>query len=295
MQRVAHCRIVCWLALALTVIAVSPTLAQEGGKGEEYPNFNYGQQDSDKYDHWTQSIDVINPDYRSKVSGETRITFKAPGMDTANAFCWQQPTDERPSKWGHDVKLTPGGIDLGDDGKGSFVLPADEFPYGPITVRILARNDEGQRDICELQLYNTGGVHWNLGIPDTKPPGAKGMHLVFRDDFERSLSISDDGRYARYNAHKPYFGDFSGWPFRDPDWEPAPPFEQIDTFLRIKARKPEGTEGGTGLIATVDMDGNGFWAKPPAYLEARFIAQSAPGHLAGVLDHHRTRARRARR
>lgn len=35
--------------------------------------------------------------------------------------------------------------------------------------------------------------------------------------------------------------------------------------------------GTTGLIASVDMDGKGFWTKAPCYLECRFTAQSAPG------------------
>jgi len=242
---------------------------------EEYLEFNYGLDTGGE--EWVQSIRVLSPELRSDVSGDVVVKFKAPGMKYAKAMCWRQPTEENPSEWGHDVNLTPGGLELAKDGSGEFVFPADQFPYGPTTIRILANNGKGLRDIFELQLYNTGGVKWNLGIPKTDPPAAKGMKLVFADDFDGPLSISNDGRGARYNAHKPRFGDFSGWPFRDVDWAPAPPFEQRDTFLRIKARKPEGTDGGTGLIATVNMDGEGFWAKPPAYLEARFIAQSAPG------------------
>jgi hypothetical protein len=123
-------------------------------------------------------------------------------------------------------------------------------------------------------------VEWNAGVPKNAPPAAQGLKLAFVDDFDPRngpLSISKDGRVARYNAHKPVFGDFSGWRFSDPSG-PNNPFEQVDTYLRIKARKTaDNPKGSTGLIATVNMDGEGFWAKPPCYIECRFTAQSAPG------------------
>lgn len=259
------------LALASGVLA-----SAEGQKSvnEEYLEFNYGQNAQTK--GWEQAILVSEPALRSDIEGPVTVRFAAPGMHAAKALCWQQPTDDQPSHWGHDVNLTPGGIELDADGNGSFVFDAPSFPYGPTTIRIFARGEGERRDVFELQLYNKAGVVWNAGIPETDPPAASGMTLVFSDDFDGPLSISKDGQGARYNAHKPRFGDFSGWPFRDPSGE-LNPFEQVDTYLRIKARKPEGTKGSTGLIATVGMDGEGFWAKPPCYLECRFTAHSAPG------------------
>jgi hypothetical protein len=263
------------MALHLLVLTGSLLVADGIDATEQhYPDFNHGQ--AVPHDHWMQSIAVIRPDYRAEVRGRVVVEFKAPGMTAANAFCWRQPTSENPGNWGHDARLSPEGIQLSRDGSGSFVFPADDFPHGPVHLRILAQNREGKRDLCELQLYNTGGVRWNQGIPNTNPPAAKGMKLVLADDFEGPLSIAKDGRGARYNAHKPRFGDFSGWPFSDPSG-PNNPFEQVDTYLRIKARKPDGTKGFTGLIASVDMDGNGFYATAPAYFECRFVAQSAPG------------------
>jgi hypothetical protein len=262
------------LVLNLTILAGSLIAAGGQDASDHYPDFNYGQNPGPGA--WVQSIVVTSPEYRAQVRGNVIIEFNALGMSAANAFCWRQPTGENPSRWGHDVSLTPHGLRLNAAGAASFVFPADDFPHGPVNVRILAHNDQGKRDLCELQLYNTGGVRWNQGIPDTDPPAAQGMKLVFADDFDRPPSISKDGRGARYNAHKPRFGDFSGWPFSDPAG-PNNPFEQIDTYLRIKARKPEGTKGFTGLMASVDMDGKGFYASAPAYFECRFIAQSAPG------------------
>jgi hypothetical protein len=263
------------LCLIAAAMAASPLSAQERTvTNSEYLEFNYGQDTGG--DQWVQSIAVTSPAYRSTVRGKVTVEFRAPGMTVAKAMCWRQPTKEHPGRWGHDVNLTPGGIELGQDAKGSFALAADKFPHGPMNVRILAHNGKGKRDLCELQLYNAGGVKWNEGLPAEAPAAAKGMKLVFADDFDGPLSIANDGRGARYNAHKPRFGDFSGWPFNNVD-SAQPPFEQIGTYLRIKARKAPRTRGSTGFLATVDMDGKGFWAQPPCYLECRLIAQSAPG------------------
>ncbi|MCF7708204.1 MAG: family 16 glycosylhydrolase [Verrucomicrobia bacterium] len=260
--------------LPLSAAAETAMNAKPAAPNTEYLEFNYGRDNGGG--DWVQAVSVTRPDDRSDVKGDVTVEFTAKGMQYAKAMCRRQPTKEHPGKWGYDECLTPNGIELDASGNGAFVFPADKFPNGPVNIRIFARNSDGKKDIYELQLYNTGGVKWNQGIPETDPPAAEGMELVFLDDFSGPLSISKDGRGARYNAHKPKFGDFSGWPFTSPG-ERLDPFSQRDTYLRIAARKPDGTRGGTGLIATVDMDGEGFWAKPPCYMECRFTAQSAPG------------------
>lgn len=248
-------------------------------KIEGYHEFNPGTTAPPKPDAsgWVQTITVSEPVWRSELKGDVTVKFQAPGMTSAQALCWSQPDGGNASPWGHDVDLTPGGLKLGAGGSGSFVFPADKFPNGPVNVRILASNESGQKDVFELQLFNLGGVKWKQGIPNTTPPGAEGLKLVFSDDFDGPLSISNDGRGTRYNAHKPRFGDFSGWPFSNVLGD-GKPFSQIGTWLRISARKDaESPKGRTGIIASVDMDGKGFWAKPPFYMECRFTAQSAPG------------------
>lgn len=244
-------------------------------KAEVYTEFNYGQDRGGE--NWVQTITVLEPAYRSEVKGDVTVKFKAPDMTAARAMCWQQPTTEKPSAWGHDENLTPRGIALDKEGNGTFVFAADKFPHGPINVRIFASNAQGKQDICELQLFNAGGVKWNQGIPAKAPPAAKGMQLVFADDFDKLLSVSNDGRGTTYNAHKPRFGDFSGWQFSNVLGE-GKPFSQIGTWLRIAARKDaESPQGRSGLLASVNMDGKGIWAKAPCYLECRFTAQSAIG------------------
>lgn len=237
-------------------------------------DFGYGPEG--RQGEWIQAVSVQEPRLRSSVRGDVTVRFTAPRMRFAEPFCWQQPTKSRPGPWGHDVSLTGRKIELAADGSGAFVFPADEFPHGPITIRIFAHND-GLRDIFELQLYNDGGVRWKEGAPKSKPAAARDLKLVYADDFDGPVSISGDGRNARYAAHKPRGGDFSGWPFATPRADGAP-FKQTGTWLRIRAAKDsESPNGRTGLIASVSMDGKGFWAKAPAYFEARLIAQSAPG------------------
>ena len=259
--------------LAVPALAETPSLPKE--RIEAYDQFNYGQ---DTGGHgWEKTIIVAQPAPRSELGGNVVVKFSAPGMTHASAHCWRQPTAENPSPWGHDVNLLPEGYRLDTAGNGSFVFKATDFPHGPANIRIYAHDGKNKkRDVYELQLYNRVGVRWNQGIPKKDPPGAAGLKLVFADDFDGPLSISKDGRGARYNAHKPRFGDFSGWPFSDPEGE-RKPFSQVDTYLRITGSKDEKGVARTGQIASVDMDGKGFWAKAPAYLECRFTAQSAPG------------------
>ena len=249
--------------------------AQTSHNQNIYADFNFSRNDT-THDKWTKSIEIITPRLRTVITDDTKITLRAPGMNRVYAYCWQQPTTGQPNKWGHDVNLTPGGIETKGAEKVSFVFPARDFPYGPTNIRIYASNNEGKKDVFELQLYNKAGKKWNYGIPDTVPSQAKGLKLVFEDDFDNELSISNDGKNARYCAHKPRYGDFSGWPFSDVDG-PDNPFEQVDTYLKIKARKRAGTKGSSGLISSVNMDGERFFTKAPCYLECRFTAQSAPG------------------
>lgn len=228
----------------------------------------------DKNTRWVESIKVISPAPCSDICRRVKVILQANGMEQLMAQCYVNDSKNlKPQK----LILTPKGIKLKNDGNGSFMLNANKLPHGPLTIQIYGKNAAAERDLYELQLYNTEGkLSSSTGIPDTIPSAAQGMKLVYSDDFDGPLSISRDGRGTRYNAHKPTFGDFSGWPFSDPD-SPQNPFKQRDTYLIIHAHKDEGTQGSTGLIATVDMDGKGFRATPPLYMECRLMAQSAPG------------------
>ena len=227
---------------------------------------------------FVQRIEVTAPRHGSDIRGDIAVVFRAPGMTRAQARCWDGPTPEKPGVLGHDAVLAD--LALGTDGVGRFVFHADEFPHGPLTIRLQTKDDLNLKDYFEIQLFNVGGVAWREGLPADPPPGATGMRLVFADDFDGPLSISSDGRGARYAAHKTsgteQNQDFSGWPFTDPGGENAP-FAQRGTWLRIHASKPEGTSGLTGLLASIRSDGTGVCVPVPSYFECRFVAHSAPG------------------
>lgn len=251
------------------------------GASEEYADqFNYGQA-SGKGQQWVQAIRVEKPAYRAAIKGTTSIVFTAPGMDRAEARCWRSPDQAHPGPWGYDAVVLPARAI--EQAPVAFDFPADEFPHGPLTIRIATRNQAGKQDLCELQLYNQGGVKWKQGIPAEAPPAAAGLKLIFADDFERLPSISRLGLGTTYMGHKPPDGsqDFSGWRFSHRDDHPGAhdPYEQSGTWLRIKARA-EGADKrnwGTGIFAPVDVDLNGVTAAPPFYMECRMTAQSAPG------------------
>ena len=235
---------------------------------EEYPEFNNG--DPAKGSEFVQSIKVLSPRYCSNVKGDVTVVFEAKGMTRVLARCWQQQGGE----WGKDAVLAD--IRLDKSARGEFVFHADRFPHGPLNSRLEAVDGKGLKDYCELQVYNLGGVAWKEGLPKKDPPGAKGMKLVYQDDFDGPLSISPDGRGAKYAAHKTGGGDFSGWPFADQEGD-CLPFGQQDTYLRIHASKPFGTNGRTGILSSIRPDGTGVAVPVPAYFECRLICHCAPG------------------
>ncbi|NBD24021.1 RICIN domain-containing protein [Paenibacillus glycinis] len=210
-------------------------------------------------------VSVSSPAYGANVSGNTTIDIVAPGLTTANAKSWLPG-----GTYGSDSTVAT--VTLDASGHGSFVFPANSYPHGPISVRITGTNGSVS-DTSYLQLYNTGGVAWNEGMPSTAPAQASGMSLVFSDDFNTMPSISGNGSGATYAAHKPGGGDFGLIPFADPTGT-GNPFSQVGTYLRIRADANKNT---AGLISSLKLDGTGITAQAPAYFEARLIGPSAPG------------------
>ena len=81
-------------------------------------------------------------------------------------------------------------------------------------------------------------------MPKDPPPAAKGMSLVFADDFKGPLSISSTDPKATYYDHKPPGGwqDFSVHTFTSHD-SPKNPFAQVDSYLRIRANDKTHSSG----------------------------------------------------
>ena len=212
-------------------------------------------------------IRVASPTYCSDIQGNTTIQITAPTYTTVNVHCWKQGT-------GQGTYTLVGAVTLDANGAGSIVFPADEFPHGPLNIRIRGTNKANYTDNCYLQLYNKGGVSWNEGLPPT-PRAAEGLQLVFFDDFDGPLSIGSNPAIHTYYDHKPPHGsqDFSSLPFRDYN-SVRNPFKQMDTYLRIRAN---ANNQSSGLISSYFSNNTGVDASVPCYFECRFIGPNAPG------------------
>lgn len=223
------------------------------------------------YSQSFEYIGVSSPAYCSDIEGDTTIVIRAPGCSEVTVSCWKQGV-------GFGSNSVLGTVTLDENGNGSIVFPADEYPHGPVTIKISGNivipGVATIPDNCYLQLYNKGGVSWNEGLPAT-PPQAEGMNLVFSDDFEGELSIGSSSSNYTYYDHKPPYGqqDFSSIPFTSAN-NAKNPFSQVDSYLRIRA---DANKNSTGLISSMFSNKNGFSATYPSYFECRFIAPNAPG------------------
>ncbi|MDF2440986.1 MAG: hypothetical protein JWN98_1970 [Abditibacteriota bacterium] len=211
-------------------------------------------------------VSVVSPAYGADIKGNTRVVLSAPDFKRLTVFSWKPGG-------AYGYRSTVATINLDSKGNGSFVFPADVFPHGPITVTITGETGT-YKDNCYLQLYNKGGISWKEGLPEA-PPAAKGMTLVFADDFNGPLSISGSDSKAQYYSHKPPNGsqDFSSLPFSDYE-SPKNPFFQVDSYLRIRADEKKNS---SGLLSSVHNDASGIKASLPAYFECRFLGPNAIG------------------
>jgi hypothetical protein len=213
-------------------------------------------------------VSVLSPAYCADVGGSTTISFVAPGFVSATAKCWQSgPT------WGNDTTIATMTL-TGTNGAGSFVFPAASYPHGPIAIRITGTDGKAVGDTCFLQLYNTGGVSWNEGVPSTPPSAASaaGLSLVYQDDFTSMPSMSPVGAGYTYGSSR-FSLDNSTIPFTDVS-SPNNPFLQRDTYLRIRC---SSNQMSAGYLCSRHWDGSGFMVPQPCYMECRFIAPSAEG------------------
>lgn len=212
-------------------------------------------------------VSVVSPGYCSDVEGDTAVAVAAPGFKSLTVKCWKQGD-------GFGSDSTVATVALDTKGNGAFVFSADRYPHGPVTLRIRGENG-AVSDNCYLQLYNRGGVSWTEGLPESPPPAAEGMSLVFADDFDGPLSISSTDAKATYYDHKPPGGyqDFSVHRFSGHE-TPKNPFAQVDTYLRIRASDELHS---SGIISSLKNDATGITAKAPCYFECRFLGPNAIG------------------
>ena len=264
--------------ITAVIFTIGQPMEKSGGKEKLLPAegdlyFDSLSVDSEKSADETLGcqVSVTSPAYGSDVKGDTPVAIAAPGFKTVTVKCWKQGD-------GFGADSTVAAVALDAKGNGSFVFPADAYPHGPLMVRISGRNGD-VKDNCYLHLYNKGGVSWNEGMPREPPPAAKGMSLVFADDFGGPLSISSTDPKAAYYDHKPPNGwqDFSVHTFTGRD-SPKNPFAQVDSYLRIRASDKTHS---AGLISSMKNDASGIKVSAPCYFECRFIGPNAVGTWPG--------------
>lgn len=105
------------------------------------------------------------------------------------------------------------------------------------------------------------------------PINLQDYKITFGDEFDGPLDVSALGPGTKWIAHTPYGGDFGDSKFTDP--EENFPFSVINGILRIEAKK-EGDQWKSGLLCSVDTEGNGF-AQQYGYFEMRAKFPEGPG------------------
>jgi len=265
MKLPAPCSLGSWFmrSAAIAMLAVPPLNAL---RGEEPP---------------LQLISITSPAYRAEIKGKTRIEFIAPALARVEASSWKEGIGG--SK---EINLTPQPIMLGPDGKGSFELPADEFPHGPMVVKLTGyKHDNTKADVCHLELFNKGGVKGDMGLSRApSPPAAAGMRVVYSDDFEKMPRISRTDSSANYYDRKPDASEYGAAQFSQQGSE-TDPFHQTETWLRIRtSHVPDlkdqfNRQYSTGFISSLHEDGKGFKTKPKRdqYFECKLRFGAAPG------------------
>lgn len=234
---------------------------------------------------------VNSPTLGSSVSGQVEISYYAPDMKNIAASIWRQPDEEHPDPNGYAKQLP--NVTPDEDGYGTLSFNADEFPHGPLVVVMHGWDSPaGDPDFTKsatayVQLYNEGGVDWQIGLPSA-PPQAAGMSVKFADDFDGPLSVSKTGAGTTYTSTKPDWpngSQFGEAIFADPT-DAVNPFDILsDDILRIRVTKaPDGYVDPMGwnrkyiggLLSSVRLDGTGISATN-GYFEARMQMPAGKG------------------
>ena len=122
-------------------------------------------------------------------------------------------------------------------------------------------------------LLLSGTVSAEPNAPSPAAIDLSNYKLTFDEDFER-LDVSAWGPGTRWIAHTPWGGDFGDAQFTDP--APAFPFTVNNGILRIEARKGSDGKWRSGLLASSDPKGDGFFQKF-GYFEMRAKLPPGPG------------------
>lgn len=239
--------------------------------------------EGEENDYPVGKITVTAPELRSDITqNEIFIEAYAPGFTAVKFESLHQPDAENPAEEGY-IKTIAENLIPNRYGFVKAKFPANDFPYGPISIKVTA-TAPGNSDSYYVQLYNTVGVKWNMGAESAPTPKhAQGMELAYVDDFNGPLSISKSGMGTTYSSHTPYGGDYGDATFEDYEGK-YNPFDQRDEYFKISVTAPEnykknnryGLKYAGGLISTVHPDGTGkAWTH--GYFECRMICPPGLG------------------
>ena len=223
---------------------------------------------------------VLCPQTYSRVRGTRPVTVHATGVTKVGFTAWSAEPDT--AALGEIV------VPVVAD-RASARLAFGQLRAGPVfvQVRAVAGPSLSASQPTYFQVYNAGSA---LTAGTTASPGARGKTLAYRDEFNRPVSLSNEGRnpQADYPAGKPeYWGVAQFGDAIYPD--PARGFDNINSvdnrYLRLAAQPlPSGYTDPNGwgrryigsLVGSARPGGSGFSARY-GHFEARVLAPSAPG------------------
>jgi hypothetical protein len=245
-------------------------------------------------DYPINQVTMVSPLPHTTVSGTTNVEFYVPGGTSGTLFIQKQPSDLSVNSMGTREWVGVGGGMFNIDADGHVVVPVNfnDFPKGPIGIRITIWGASVGDIVYYLQLYNQNGVNWKTGLANApQNPVTQGMNVVYSDDFQTMPSISRTGENATYAATKPdvYGGGTFGWStFEDPSSQ-YNPFSQVGDYLKITTTyRPEmtnnpnagwGQKYTSGNISSMHTDGTGFHTNGNRnqYFECRMFCGANPG------------------
>ncbi|MDR1585246.1 MAG: hypothetical protein LBS07_03600 [Prevotellaceae bacterium] len=100
------------IKILLTGLCVIGLIAKTNGNPLDDLDFDYAYNVT--VADWVEAIRVTEPVLRSEINGVVTVRFNAENMLKAKAMCWQAPNIQYPDPEGHDVNLTPQGIELAE-------------------------------------------------------------------------------------------------------------------------------------------------------------------------------------
>lgn len=123
-------------------------------------------------------------------------------------------------------------------------------------------------------LLGVGGLYAREMRSANKPTlSLDGYRMTFSEEFD-GADFSIESFFKRWYPHTPWWGDFGDAEFMDP--KPGFPFTVFDGHLRIEARKDETGKWRSGLISSINREGQGFSQKY-GYFEVRAKMPPGPG------------------